>query len=119
MHYRFLMPCLLLIFYQLAAEKESSESPSIIVLDVKLSVPLSFYTDSWNPKEKLPTALPGIRIEEKDLVVDLDKAIKKSREEQDLMRIQNCSLFDTNYWSSPIELKEEIDERTITREMQE
>ena len=57
----------------------------------EISAPLSFYTENWNPKEKLPLKLPGIRVEEKNLVVDLDEAIRKSREEQDLLRSQKKS----------------------------
>ena len=74
----------------------------------EISVPLSFYTENWDPKEKLPLKLPGIRVEEKDLVVNLDEAIKKSRENQDLLRSQNSWLFDSNPWLSSIESKEEF-----------
>jgi hypothetical protein len=92
-----------------AAEEESSSESSLLYFELgEISAPLSFYTENWNPKEKLPLKLPGIRVEEKDLVVDLDEAIRKSREEQDLLRSQNSWLSDSNLWIPPIESKEEF-----------
>ena len=44
----------------------------------------------------------------KDLVVDLDGAIRKSREEQDILRSQNSWLSDSNPWVSPTETREEF-----------
>ena len=85
----------------------------------EISAPLSFYTENWDPEEKLPLKLPGIRVEEKNLVVDLDKAIKESREEQDLLRSQNSWLSETNPWIPPIETKEEFYEVIESNEGQE
>lgn len=93
----------------LFADEESSSESSLLYFELgEISAPLSFYTENWNPKEKLPLKLPGIRVEEKDLVVDLDEAIRKSREEQDLLRSQNSWLSDSNPWIPPIESKEEF-----------
>ena len=108
MKYRLLMLCLTLILSQLVAEEEPpSEAYPIFFIEIELTAPPSFYTDSWDPKEKFPLKLPGIRVEEKNLVVDLDKAIKASREKQDLLRSQTSWLFESNPWVPPIESKEE------------
>ena len=121
MKYRLLILCSTLIFSQLVAEEEPpSESSPIFSVEIELTAPPSFYTSSWDPKEKLPLKLPGIRVEEKNLVVDLDKAIKASREEeQDLLRSQNSWLSESNPSVPPIESKEEFYEEVETYEMQE
>lgn len=103
----------------LAEEKEPSDSYTIYLEIGELSAPLSFYTDSWDPKEKLPLSLPCLRVEEKNLVVNLDQAIKKSREEQDERRSQNSWLFKSDPWIPPIESKEEVYEEIDTNESQE
>ena len=109
MKHRLLILYSTLIFSQLIAEEEEpSESTKLYFELGEISAPLSFYTENWDPKEKLPLKLPGIRVEEKDLVVDLDEAIRKSREEQDLLRSQNSWLSDSNPWIPPIESKEEF-----------
>lgn len=75
---------------------EEASEPHLIYFEMgPISAPLSFYTENWDPKQQLPPKLPGVKIEEKDLVVNLDEAIKKSREEQDLLRSQNSWLSDT------------------------
>ena len=120
MKYLFLILCLTIISYQLFAEEElPSESSSIFYGEIVLTVPPSFYTDSWNPKEKLPLKLSGILVEEKDLIVDLDKAIKKSREEQDLLRSQNSWLSENTPWVPSIVSKAELYEEVETNEMHE
>ena len=120
MKHRLLILYVTLIFSQLIAEEEETSESSTIYFELgEISAPLSFYTEHWDPKEKLPLKLPGIRVEEKDLVVDLDKAIKASREEQDLLRSQNSWLFESNSWVPPIESKEEFYEEAETYEMQE
>ena len=118
MKYRRLILYSTLICSQLIAEEEESSDTLYFELG-EISVPLSFYTENWDPKEKLPLKLPGIRVEEKDLVVDLDKAIKASREEQDLLRSQNSWLFESNPSVPPIESKEELYEEVETYELQE
>lgn len=90
-----------------ASEIEISK-PIYFYLDLeKLSAPLSFYTDQWNPKEELPLIVDGKRVEEKDLVVNSDELNKKNREEQDLIRMQNSSLFESHPWVPYVESKEE------------
>lgn len=105
MKYRLLILCSTLTFSQLNAEEEEASETLYFELG-EISAPLSFYTENWDPKEKLPLKLPGIKVEEKDLVVDLDKAIKTSREKQDLLRSQNSWLSDSNSWIPPIESNE-------------
>lgn len=120
MKYAFLELCLTIFSIQLIAEKEMPSEPVTQWFELgEISVPLSFYTENWDPKEKLPLTLPGIRVEEKDLVVDLDKAIKASREEQDLLRSQNSWLFESTPWIPPIESKEKLYEEMVPDEMQE
>ncbi len=119
MKYLLLVLELTIVSFSLFAEQEKSSESSTIYFELgEISAPLSFYTDHWNPKEKLPLKLPGIRVEEKDLV-DLDKAIKESIEAQDLLRSQNSSLFISNSWTLSIESKEELCEETVTDETQE
>lgn len=113
-----------LIFSQLIAEEEESSEPINLYFEMgELSVPLSFYTENWDPNEKLPLTIGGIRVEEKNLIVDLDKAIKASREEQDLLRSQNTWLSNPNPWIPLVETKEvscveiesdEMEEESIT-----
>ena len=105
MKYRLAIFCSMLIFSQLVAE-EGEASHALYFELGEISAPLSFYTENWDPKEKLPLKLRGIRVEEKNLIIDLDKAIKASREEQDLARSQNSWLSDSNSWIPPIESKE-------------
>jgi len=110
---KYLLALNLIVFSSpLFTDEESSSESSLLYFELgEISAPLSFYTENWNPKEKLPLKLPGIRVEEKDLVVDLDEAIRKSREEQDLLRSQNSWLPDSNPWYPPIESKEEFYEK--------
>jgi hypothetical protein len=77
---KYLLALNLVIFSSLlfANEEKSSESSLLYFELEEISAPLSFYTEDWNPKEKLPLKLSGIRVEEKDFVVDLDEAIKKA-----------------------------------------
>ncbi|MEX0961601.1 MAG: hypothetical protein WDZ28_01940 [Simkaniaceae bacterium] len=94
------------MFSQLIAEEEVLAEPAKLYFELgEISAPLSFYTENWDPKEKLPLKLPGIRVEEKDLVFDLEKDIKASREEQDLLRSQNSWLSDSNPWIPPLNRK--------------
>ena len=106
MQHGFLALYSMLLFSQLVAEEETSESFMIYLELGELSAPLSFYTENWDPKEKFPLEHLGIPVEEKNLI-DLDKAIKASREKQDLLRSQTSWLFESNPWVPPIESKEE------------
>ncbi len=119
MKYLFLMLYSTSIFYQLIAEEafspDSSDWIELTLPDgIEFTVPPSFYTDAWDPKEKLPLIFDGIRVEEKDLIIDLDKAIKESREEQDLLRSERSWLSDSSSWTISIgrheEYYEEIDD---------
>jgi hypothetical protein len=68
----------------------------------------------------LPIILPGgERVEEKDLIVDLNKAVKEAREQQDLLRSQNSWLSNYNPWVPSIASKEELYEEIETDETQE
>ena len=71
------------------------------------------------PDKKIVKYFSGIVVEEKDLVVDLDKAIEKSIEEQSLLRIKNSWLSDPNPKVSAIIFQDEICEEVEVREMQE
>jgi hypothetical protein len=58
----------------MTAEENSFETFTLFFELEEISVPLSFYTDSWDPKQKLPIFFPGgKRVEEKDLIVSIDK----------------------------------------------
>ncbi len=106
-----------LLFSQLIAEEEE---PIMLYFELgELSVPLSFYTENWDPTEKLPLTLNGVRVEEKSLIVDLDKAIKTSREKQDLLRSQNSWFSDTTPWIPPIESREVSYREIESDQMQE
>lgn len=86
-------------FFPLFAEEEASESSTFYSEQGEISAPLSFYTEDWDPKQKLLPILPeGQKVEEKDLIVDLDNAIKESRKEQDLLRSQNGWLHEARSW---------------------
>ena len=87
MNYGLLILCSTLVVYPLAADDEpSTESSETISWLIKLEVPASWYTDSWDPTEKLPLKINGVLVEEKDLIVDLDEAIRKSIERNDRLR---------------------------------
>jgi hypothetical protein len=117
---RFLILHLSLLFSQLTAEEKESSEPILLYFEFgELSVPLSFYTENWDPNEKLPLKLPGIKVEEKNLIVDLDKAIKASRKEQDRLRSQNSCFSGSSPWIPPIELREMSCEEIEFDEMQE
>ena len=74
MRYLFSMLCSCAISCLMAEEEESAQT-SILFFELgEISVPLSFYTDSWDPKQELPIFLPGgKRAEEKDLIVRIEK----------------------------------------------
>ncbi len=116
MKYLFLMLCSTSIYYQLIAEEAHSPGSLAVISDwielplpswIELTAPPSFYTDDWDPKEKLPLMLPGIRVQENNLILDLDKAIKESREKQDLLRSENSWLSETPSWPTSVESHEE------------
>jgi hypothetical protein len=108
MKYLFLVFHSTIFFASLLAEEvDPSDSYTLYFELGEISAPLSFYTDSWDPKETLPLKFHGIRVEEKNLVVNLNEAIKKSREEQDLLRSQNSWLFEPNPWIFQIKTKED------------
>lgn len=120
MKHRFLILCSTLIFFQIAAEEElTPESDQFFYGEIELSAPLSFYTDSWDPNEKLLPKLHGIRVEEKNLVVDLDKAIEEAMKAQDLLRSQNGWLSESNPWVSSLTIKAELYEELNSDEMEE
>lgn len=108
------MKCLLILTlvvfsHSLFADEEKPSESALLYFELgEISAPLSFYTDNWNPKEKLPLKLPGICVEEKNLVINLDEAIKRSREEQDLLRSQNSWLSELNPWIPNRESQEEF-----------
>ena len=95
-----LVLCAAVLSCQLIAEEEEPPEFSTLYFDLgEISAPLSFYTEDWNPKQKLLPILPdGQRVEEKDLIVDLDNAIKESRKEQDLLRSQKGWLYEARSW---------------------
>ncbi len=128
MKYLFLMLCSTSIFYQsIAEEAPSPESPAVysdwieLTLPgwIELTAPPSFYTDDWDPKEKLPLMLPGIRVKEGNLIVDLDKAIKESREKQDLLRSESSWLSETSFWPISVESLEKYYEEIEDEEESE
>lgn len=120
MKYLFLILQPAILFFPLFAEEEPSES-SIIYFELgEISAPLSFYTEDWDPKQKLIPILPdGKKIEEKDLIVDLDKAIKAANEEQDLLRSQRSWLYEARSWPSYICSQEEYHEEIESEEILE
>jgi|JI10StandDraft_1071094.scaffolds.fasta_scaffold240198_2 hypothetical protein len=95
---KYLLALNLLIFSSpLFADEESSSESFLLHLEIgKISAPLSFYREDWNPKEKIPLKFLGIPVEEKNLVVNLDEAIRASRKEQDSIRSQNGWLTESN-----------------------
>lgn len=88
-----------IFFFPLFAKNESSESPINYFELGEISAPLSFYADNWDPKQnQLPILLEGQKVEATNLIVDLDIAVKKSLEEQDLIRNQNSWLHEARSW---------------------
>ena len=86
MRYLFLMLCLGVISCQLMAEEEEMVETATLFFELgEITVPLSCYTESWDPKQELSIILPGgKRVEEKDLIVRIDKlprALEDGREE--------------------------------------
>ncbi len=57
-----------------AEEGEPTQTSTLFFELGEITAPLSSYTDSWDPKQELPIILPGgKRVEEKDLIVSIDK----------------------------------------------
>lgn len=102
MKYLFLTLGLPISLCPLLAEDASTDS--ILSGKIELLVPPSFYTEDWNPEEKLPLRLPGLEIDEKNLVVNLDQSIKESRMEHDLLRGQDNYQPENDPYYSPIEV---------------
>ena len=82
MRYLFLVFCSGVISCQLMAEEEEQVETSTLFFELgEITAPLSFYTESWNPKQELPIILPGgKRVEEKDLIISIDKAPRTSED---------------------------------------
>jgi hypothetical protein len=82
MRYLFLILCAGVISCQLMAEEEEPAETSTLFFELgEITAPLSFYTESWDPKQELPVILPGgKRVEEKDLIVSIDKAPRTSED---------------------------------------
>ena len=117
MKYLFLVLQSAILLSPLFAEEESSDSPVIYFELGEISAPLSFYTEDWDPKQKLLPILPeGQKVEEKDLIVDLDDAVKESRKEQDLLRNQNSWLYEARSWPIYTWSQEEYHEKIESEE---
>lgn len=108
--YLFLVVYSAIFFCSLFAKEETADSSPIFYFEPgEISVPFSFYTEDWDPKQtKLPIFLEGKRVEEKDLIVDLDKSIKEAREQQDLLRNQRSWLSDPNAGIIRIKIEEKF-----------
>jgi hypothetical protein len=115
--YLFLVLHPAIFFCPLLAEEEADDSAIFYFELGEISVPLSFYMKDWDPKQKLLPILPdGKRVEEKDLIVNLDKSIKEAREQQDLLRSQRSWLSDPMAGMIRIEIGEEFYETNKSEE---
>lgn len=74
MRYLLLTLCSTALSCHLMAEEEPAETSTLFFELGEITAPLSFYTDSWDPKQELPIILPGgQRVEEKDRIVKIEK----------------------------------------------
>jgi hypothetical protein len=78
----FLTICSAIFCFQLTAEeKDLSETYTLFFELGEITAPLSFYTESWDPKQELPPILPeGQCFEEQDLIISIDKSPRTSKD---------------------------------------
>lgn len=87
MRYLFLALYPIAVFCQPVVEESEPIQTSTLFFELgEITAPPSSYTDAWDPKQELPIILPGgKRVEEKDLIVGIEKISRtlKSESEED------------------------------------